>query len=419
MKLLVLGISYKTAPISLREKMIFSTKHLDISLNDLLKKSNMRGGIIVSTCNRIEIYLSVKTLNNLKKILIYWLYKFYKIKFKLIRHNTYYYSDIYAIRHLMRVVSGLDSMNLGESQIISQVKSAFFKSLQKKHLSVDLQKLFEKSFSVSKKIRTETKIGSYSISISHAIYLLLKNKLKCLSEIKILLIGSGKINTLVAKNLHQYKIKKIFIANRTLKNAKNLALKVNGSAIQLKNIIKYLNKINVVIASTSSKKPILHVETVKRILKKSNKIILFIDLSIPRNIHPNIGNLPGVDLYILEDLKVVLNKNLEKRKKAALLAENIIKEESKKLLVWLEGYSKISILQEYRHQIEQVKKLYEKRALMELKLGVNPEIIIKKIIYTLTNRLMHNSTKLLYNTVFSNKNDVLKRLYNHLKLNIN
>ncbi|AFA41252.1 glutamyl tRNA reductase [Wigglesworthia glossinidia endosymbiont of Glossina morsitans morsitans (Yale colony)] len=418
MKLVVIGVSYKTAPISLREKMIFSTEHLDMSLNNLLKQINIKGGLILSTCNRIEIYLSVKKLNNLKKILINWLYKFYKIEFKFIRHNIYYYLDNRAIIHLMRVMSGLDSMILGESQIINQVKSAFFRSLKRKNLSVDMQKLFERVFAVSKKIRTQTKIGSYSISISYAIYILLKNKFQSLTEIQILLIGSGKISTLVAKQLYQYNVKKIFIANRTLQHAKNLALKINGFAIELKNVAQYLSKVHVVITSTSSSTPILYTDTVRNVLKKNKKIVLFIDIAVPRNIQSSIGNLPNADLYILDDLQIFLNKNLEKRKHAAMLAENIIKQESIKLSQWLQGYSAAKIIQEYRNQIEQVKKIYENRALMELKIGINPEIIIKKIIYKLTNRLMHNSTKLLYNTAFSQKNDALKILYNHLKLKL-
>ncbi|BAC24492.1 hemA [Wigglesworthia glossinidia endosymbiont of Glossina brevipalpis] len=420
MKLLVFGISYKTAPISLRERVIFSPENINIALNNLLKKSDILGGVILSTCNRTEVYLSIKNFYKAKKIIILWLYKFFNdLKIKEIKNNFYSYIDNYAVSHLMRVTSGLDSMILGEHQILSQVKSAFFRSLKNKNISIDLQKLFESAFSVAKKIRSETKIGSYSISIPYIICVLLKKIFISFTEIKVMLIGSGTINELIAKQLFKYKIKDLFISNRTIDHAKNLAIKVNGCVVEFNEIFKNLNKMQVIITSTYSRKLIITYKIIKSIIEKNkNKKIIFIDISIPRNIDKKIKKITGVHLYTLEDLKDLITNNLEKRKNAATLAENIIKKESIKFMSHIKGYYSSEIIKKYRFQINKLKKIYEKKALLELKLGNNPENIIKKLTYKLTNRLVHKPTKLLYNTSCSKNNKDLYDLYNKLKIDL-
>lgn len=396
MTLLALGINHKTAPVALREKVAFSSQTLEQALNSLLAQPLIQGGVVLSTCNRTELYLSVEQQEDLREQLIHWLCGFHHLQTDDIRDNLYWHQDDDAVCHLMRVASGLDSLVLGEPQILGQVKKAFADS-QRVHIpSSELQRMFEKSFSVAKRVRTETDIGTSAISVAFAACRLARQIFASLSEVNVLLVGAGETIELVARHLRAHKVKKLMVANRTLERARILADEVMADVIALSDIDRRLAEADIIISSTASPLPIIRKSMVERALKtRRNQPMLLVDIAVPRDIEAEVGKLSDAYLYSVDDLQQIIETNMAQRRSAAVRAENIVQQASGEFMDWLRMQNATESICAYRSYADRVRHDLESRALAALQQGGNAQDILHDLAHKLTNQLIHAPTKSL------------------------
>ncbi|MEN5015753.1 glutamyl-tRNA reductase [Erwinia sp. Eh17-17] len=396
MTLLALGINHKTAPVALRERVTFSPDTLEQALNSLLAQPLVQGGVVLSTCNRTELYLSVEQQENLQEQLVAWLCDYHKLSVDEVRKSLYWHHDNDAVSHLMRVASGLDSLVLGEPQILGQVKKAFADSQRGHSLSSELERMFQKSFSVAKRVRTETEIGASAVSVAFAACTLARQIFESLSTVNVLLVGAGETIELAARHLHQHKVKKLMIANRTRERAQALADEVGAEVISLPEIDSRLAEADIIISSTASPLPIIGKGMVERALKqRRNQPMLLVDIAVPRDVEPEVGKLPNAYLYSVDDLQAIIESNMAQRQAAAVQAETIVVQESSEFMSWLRAQSAVETIRDYRSQAEQVRAELEARAIAALQQGGNAEEVLRDLAHKLTNRLIHAPTKSL------------------------
>ncbi|EDT7908923.1 glutamyl-tRNA reductase [Salmonella enterica subsp. enterica serovar Hartford] len=396
MTLLALGINHKTAPVSLRERVTFSPDTLDQALDSLLAQPMVQGGVVLSTCNRTELYLSVEEQDNLQEALIRWLCDYHNLNEDDLRNSLYWHQDNDAVSHLMRVASGLDSLVLGEPQILGQVKKAFADS-QKGHLNASaLERMFQKSFSVAKRVRTETDIGASAVSVAFAACTLARQIFESLSTVTVLLVGAGETIELVARHLREHKVQKMIIANRTRERAQALADEVGAEVISLSDIDARLQDADIIISSTASPLPIIGKGMVERALKsRRNQPMLLVDIAVPRDVEPEVGKLANAYLYSVDDLQSIISHNLAQRQAAAVEAETIVEQEASEFMAWLRAQGASETIREYRSQSEQIRDELTSKALSALQQGGDAQAILQDLAWKLTNRLIHAPTKSL------------------------
>ncbi|WP_016600217.1 glutamyl-tRNA reductase, partial [Yersinia pestis] len=356
----------------------------------------VQGGVVLSTCNRTELYLSVEQQENLHEQLTAWLCNYHKLSPDDVRQSLYWHHGNDAVRHLMRVASGLDSQVLGEPQILGQVKKAFAESQRGQSLSSELERLFQKSFSVAKRVRTETEIGASAVSVAFAACSLARQIFESLSELHVLLVGAGETIELVARHLREHQVKHMIIANRTRERAQSLASEVGAEVITLPEIDARLADADIIISSTASPLPIIGKGMVERALKtRRNQPMLFIDIAVPRDIEPEVGKLSNAYLYSVDDLQAIIQHNMAQRQAAAVQAESIVQQESMNFMTWLRAQGAVETIRDYRSQAEQVRSEMTAKALVAIEQGANVEQVINELAYKLTNRLIHAPTKSL------------------------
>ncbi|HAZ53481.1 MAG TPA: glutamyl-tRNA reductase [Franconibacter helveticus] len=396
MTLLALGINHKTAPVSLRERVTFSPDTLDQALESLLAQPMVQGGVVLSTCNRTELYLSVEEQENLHDRLVRWLCDYHNLNEEEVRNSLYWHHDNAAVSHLMRVASGLDSLVLGEPQILGQVKKAFADSQRGHAKASELERMFQKSFSVAKRVRTETDIGASAVSVAFAACTLARQIFESLSSVTVLLVGAGETIELVARHLREHGVKKMIIANRTRERAQRLADEVDAEVINLADIDERLKEADIIISSTASPLPVIGKGMVERALKaRRNQPMLLVDIAVPRDVEPEVGKLANAYLYSVDDLQSIIQHNLAQRKAAAVEAESIVEQEAHEFMAWLRAQSASATIREYRSQAEQVREELTAKALAALQQGGDAESIMQDLARKLTNRLIHAPTKSL------------------------
>ena len=396
MTLLALGINHKTAPVSLRERVTFSPDTLDQALNSLLRQPLVQGGVVLSTCNRTELYLSVEEQENLKEQLVAWLCDYHQLSEEEVRQSLYWHHDNEAVSHLMRVASGLDSLVLGEPQILGQVKKAFAESQRGHSVSGELERLFQKSFSVAKRVRTETDIGASAVSVAFAACTLARQIFESLADLNVLLVGAGETIELVARHLREHRVKHMMIANRTRERAQALADEVGAEVITLPEIDARLADADIIISSTASPLPIIGKGMVERALKaRRNQPMLLVDIAVPRDIEPEVGKLSNAYLYSVDDLHSIIQNNLAQRKAAAIQAETIVAQESTNFMAWLRSQGAVEMIRDYRAQADNVRNEMEARALAAIAQGADVQAVIHELAHKLTTRLIHAPTKSL------------------------
>lgn len=417
MTLLALGINHKTAPVSLRERVTFSPDTLDQALDSLLAQPMVQGGVVLSTCNRTELYLSVEEQDNLQEALVRWLCDYHNLNEEDLRNSLYWHQDNDAVSHLMRVASGLDSLVLGEPQILGQVKKAFADS-QKGHLNASaLERMFQKSFSVAKRVRTETDIGASAVSVAFAACTLARQIFESLSTVTVLLVGAGETIELVARHLREHQVKKMIIANRTRERAQVLADEVGAEVISLSDIDARLQDADIIISSTASPLPIIGKGMVERALKnRRNQPMLLVDIAVPRDVEPEVGKLSNAYLYSVDDLQSIISHNLAQRKAAAVEAETIVAQETSEFMAWLRAQGASETIREYRSQSEQIRDELTAKALAALQQGGDAQAIMQDLAWKLTNRLIHAPTKSLQQAARDGDSERLNILRNSLGL---
>lgn len=417
MTLLALGINHKTAPVALRERVSFTPDTLDQALNSLLSQPMVQSGVVLSTCNRTELYLSVEQQTDLQEQLVRWLCEYHDLSEEDVRNSLYWHQDNAAVSHLMRVASGLDSLVLGEPQILGQVKKAHADSSRDHALSSELERMFQKTFSVAKRVRTETEIGASAVSVAFAACSLARQIFESLSSVNVLLVGAGETIELVARHLREHSVRKLMIANRTRERAQLLADEVGAEVIGLADIETRLADADIIISSTASPLPIIGKGMVERALKaRRNQPMLLVDIAVPRDVEPEVGKLANAYLYSVDDLQAIIEQNMAQRKAAAVQAESIVVQESGEFMAWLRAQSAGETIREYRAQADDVRAELQDRALAALRQGADAEKVLQELAHKLTNRLIHAPTKSLQQAARDGDSERLQILRDSLGL---
>ena len=392
MSLLTIGINHNTAPLELREKVAFGPDKLQKALAELCAKEQVRGSVIISTCNRTEIYCAAKS--NTKTQIIDWLSAFHQVDANHLRPSIYVYEDQAAIRHLMRVACGLDSLVLGEPQILGQVKQAFSESRELNSVNSAMDKLFQKTFSVAKRVRTETEIGGSAVSVAYAACTLAKHIFESLEQSTVLLVGAGETIELVAKHLTSNGCTKMIVANRTRERALGMAKDFAAEVISLQEIPDHLARADIVISSTASPLPIIGKGMVESAIKaRRHQPMLFVDIAVPRDIESQVGDISDVYLYSVDDLQSIIDSNLKQRKVEAVQAEAIVSEESAAFMAWMRSLQAVESIRDYRAQSNEQREELLAKSLQALAAGGDAEKIMHELSNKLMNKLIHAPTK--------------------------
>lgn len=357
----VLGLSFKTTPIEFREHLDFSSTYREGELNDLKSKWSIEGLLILSTCNRVEIYFDAHVKSVSTSIILIKEYLAQKSHIPMDRIETFIYQkkSFAALAHLFSVVSSLDSLVVGEPQIVSQVKNAYMRAKNEGTLNSAIERIFQKAFFVGKKIRNETEIGRYAVSVSYVSVELVKTIYSSLDDCNILLIGAGEMAELCARHLIDQGAKSLYISNRSSSRAGKLASKYNAATIPYEERNRFLANMDIIIASTAADKFIVtskDVADLKHARKASNKPMLFIDISVPRNVDPHVGELENVYLYNIDDLQEVVSKNQKIRQEEADRALRIVDEEVHKVRLFSKNIEALQSVALMRVWLERLSK---------------------------------------------------------------
>lgn len=388
MTLLAVGINYNTAPLTIRERLAFPTDILEAALRDLWQTNEIAEAAILSTCNRTEVYCKLDTPN--PQILTHWLAKNRQLQANDFIPHLYSISDHGMVRHISRVACGLDSMILGEPQILGQMKTAYQTACAAGTISKELGRLFQHTFNTAKKVRTDTAIGSSPVSVAFAAVQLAQQIFDRLSEQTALLIGAGETIELTARHLHQQGIGRIIIANRTFDKAHLLAAQFNGFAISLAEVPDHLAEADIIVSSTASQFPILGKGSVESAIKKRKRKPMFmVDLAVPRDIEAEVSQLNDVYLYTVDDLRNTIDQNMQARREAALQAEEIIDTQVQHFMAWLRSQGAQNTIADYRRQTELIRQEVLEKALMALKKGASPEETLTRLAHSLSNKIIH------------------------------
>jgi glutamyl-tRNA reductase len=372
----------------------FNDQNLPEALHSLKQYPGVEEAVIVSTCNRTEIYCHLNDENDLS--LSDWLLQFHQQNGVAFDDYSYQYQDDEVIRHLFRVACGLDSMVLGEPQILGQIKTAYSEALSQQTVGKSLGRLFQDAFTVAKQVRTDTAIGNSPVSVAFAAVSLAKQIFTKLSESTALLIGAGETIELAARHLYDNGIGRIIIANRTIERAHNLATQVNGYAIVLSEMPSHLAEADIVVSSTASQLPILGKGAVERALKeRKRRPIFMVDIAVPRDIEPEVGDLEDIYLYCVDDLHGIIEENLQSRRDAALQAEEIIDSQVEHFKAWLRTQDAVPVIRAIRSNAENESKSLLEKAKKQLEQGTDPEQVLNELARTLTNKLLHEPSRQL------------------------
>ena len=404
--LLTLGINHKTAPVEIREKVAFAAENLINALRELVSEDAVNEAAILSTCNRTELYCNLSSAD--REVLITWISHFHQLQNEDIEPYIYSYTDNEAVQHILRVASGLDSLVMGEPQILGQIKDAYTYANDAGAIGQQLNRLFQHTFSVAKEVRTNTAIGSNPVSVAFAAVSLAKQIFSNLNEHTALLLGAGETIELVARHLNEQGIKKIIVANRTVERAQLLANQFEGEAIPLADMPERLLEADIVIASTASQLPILGKGTVESALKqRKHKPIFMVDIAVPRDIEPEVGKLRDVYLYTVDDLHEVIEENRKSRQAAAEEAEEIIQSQVENFMGWLRSLDSVDTIRNYRSQAELTRDACIKQAERQLAAGKTPEEVIKELGRILTNKLIHDPTVKMNQAAIEGRKQIL------------
>jgi glutamyl-tRNA reductase len=393
MSLLIVGINHNSASVVLRERVSIAPAQMTAALCSLSAAADGGDAVILSTCNRTELYVDA-SLDAHQALL--WLAAFHHVDIEELRHCHYSHHDEAAVRHLMLVACGLDSLVLGEPQIFGQIKSAVAQAIEAGTLNGTLHQTFQQVFAVSKRVRAETAIGHNPVSVAYAAVRLAQRIFSDLHNNTALLIGAGKTIELVARHLREQGIARLIIANRTLERAQVLAESLQAEAILLGDIPQRLHEADIVISSTASQLPVLGKGAVEQALKQRRRQPMFmVDIAVPRDIESQVGELDDVYLYTVDDLRDVIDENLRAREQAAEEARVIVEEGIASYRQEKIHQEAASTVVEYRRKAEAWRDAEVQRALKSFAQGQDIDEVVKTLARNLTNKLLHHPTEML------------------------
>ncbi len=390
MSFFALGVNHQTASVELREKIAFNPEKLSALLAQQSHALSLNDLVVVSTCNRTEVYAMSEDAD----AVLSWLAQSNGIDVKQLSNHVYRYENAQAVTHLMRVASGLDSLMLGEPQILGQVKSALTLAKDASTVSTDLNRIFEYAFYAAKRVRSETAVGSHAVSMGYAVAQLALQVFSKPEQLTVMVVAAGEMNSLVAKHLAEMGVGKIIICNRTRSRAETLAQeiahRVDVEIIEFDQLADNLHRADVISSCTGSLHQIIHFADVKAALKKRRyKQMLLVDLAVPRDIDAKAGSLDGVYLYGVDDLQSVIDENLAQRRQAAVEAEVMVNHLATELLTQQKVNSAGATIHAYRAQGESLAQEELALALSRLQKAEDPAKIMQEFAHRLTQKLLH------------------------------
>jgi len=390
--LIVVGLNYRTAPVEVRERFAISEQDLASALQALKRTTGILEGVIVATCNRTELYAVVDRHTLCGHYIRSFMEQWFNIPRAEFNHHLYMHEDERAIEHLFRVACGLDSMVIGETQILGQVRDAFLLAQEQKATGTLFNKLFKQAVTLAKRAHSETSIGENAVSVSYAAVELGKRIFGRFDNKRVMILGAGKMSELTAKHLSANGAKEVWVVNRTLERARELAAKFDGKAMEMNEALDRLHEADIVISSTGADRFVLTRKTVERAMEKRKKKPLFlIDIAVPRDIEPSCEEMANVYLYDIDDLEGIVETNLAKRQKEAAIIERMIAEEENEYLHW---YATLGVTPLIRGLQEKTAAIHQ--ATFESLLRKLPELddrqikVIRKLTKSMLNQVIHD-----------------------------
>ncbi len=409
MQLYTIGVNHTTAPIEIRENVAFSADTMREALSDLTV-NNASEAAILSTCNRTEIYVQSPEAAPV----VSWLADYHQLDISRVQPYTYTLANQEAVKHAFRVASGLDSMVLGEAQILGQFKQSVKLAQEAGTLGTHLHQLFQRTFEVAKEVRTNTDIGGSSISMAAAAVKLAQRIFGDLSAQKVLFIGAGEMITLSANHFAAQKPASMTVANRTIERGTELAEKINANAILLTDLPEHFADFDIVITSTGSQLPIVGLGMVERAIKaRRHRPMFMVDLAVPRDIEAEVSELDDVFLYTVDDLAQVVTDGIENRQEAAITAESIVDTRVESFMHWLQKRNSVPTIKALRDQAETMRAGELEKALKLLNKGESPEKAMEMLSLAITKKLLHAPSHAL-NQSHGDEHERLAQLLRHI-----
>ena len=410
MSLYALGLNHQTAPLAVRERVVFHVERLREALGEL-KRGLAREAAILSTCNRTELYVA----GDEPAAAAHWLARYHRFEPDGLSPYLYTLPREQAVRHVFRVASGLDSMVLGEPQILGQMKEAARAAESAGTLGTLLHKLFQRSFAVAKEVRSTTQLGASSVSMAAATVRLAGRIFPSLKDQRVLFIGAGEMIELCATHFAAQAPARIAVANRTLERAEKLARRFNAQPIELRSLADHLHEYDIVVSCTASSLPILGKGLVERALRaRRRRPIFMVDLAVPRDIEPEAGELDDVFLYTLDELGGIVSANLDARRSAVAQAEAIINTQVGQFMHWMRSRENVPLIRALRSRADEARREELERALKLLARGEEPRQVLDALSQALVNKLLHAPTQALHDTAGEERRalaEMLARLY--------
>ena len=392
MQLFTLGLNHTSAPIDIREGVAFAAERLQEALVEFTRKKPIREAAILSTCNRTEIYCAsgdpVQALD--------WLADYHCVSPQTLKSHIYTLDAPQAVRHAFRVASGLDSMVLGEPQILGQMKDAVRSAEEAGTLGTTLNRLFQRSFAVAKEVRTQTPIGANVVSMAAAAVKLAQRIFGEVAAQRVLFIGAGEMIELAATHFAAQHPRAIAFANRTVERAEHLAPRFGARALALRDLPEFLHEYDIVVSCTASSLPILGKGTVERTIRtRRHRPMFMVDLAVPRDIEPEVADMDDVFLYSIDDLADLVKEGLDARQSAVAQAEAIIETQVGSFLHWMRTRENVPLIRTLRETAETARQAEMERALRMLARGDDPKAVLEALSHGITNKLMHGPTQVL------------------------
>ncbi|CDZ76952.1 Glutamyl-tRNA reductase [Legionella massiliensis] len=398
------GLNHKTAPLQVREKIALPLAMQDKLLQSLVDLRSVNEAAILSTCNRTEIYCETDEPESI----VPWLAEQHQFSPELLSPYLYMHHGSHGIRHTLRVASGLDSMMLGEPQILGQMKQAYHYACELGTVKTNLRQVFQYIFSASKRVRSLSGIGTNPVSVAYAAVQLIGQMFTDYKPLRVFIIGSGETATLVAKYLHKQGVKRFLVASRTTDNAKQLAADFDGKALAISDIPQYLSQADVVISATACPLPFINKNMVEHALsQRDNAPMFFLDLAVPRDIEANVAELDSVHLYNIDDLQSMSDRGMDERRSAAQQAEQLIDCELENYIRWHRSLRAKDVICDYRSQMQNLARYELQRAQGKLSSGCNQEQVLLEFCDRLVNKLTHYPTVGLRQAAWDGREELL------------
>ncbi|MGD8962066.1 MAG: glutamyl-tRNA reductase [Desulfobacterales bacterium] len=394
--IILLGINHNTAPIEVRECIAFADDQSKSALHSLMRKAFIKEALLFSTCNRVEVLVVTDDSNRAVAETKTFIAESNKIPLEQFESALYVHKGNEAVRHVFRVAASLDSMVVGEPQILGQIKAAYRTATEEKTSGVILNRLLHRTFFVAKKIRSETGIGDRAVSISYAAVELARKIFGELEGKKVLLIGAGEMAELAVEHLIRCKVDLVMVANRTFETGVELATQFNGQAIRFEEIPESLKTVDIIISSTGAPEYVIRPDQVKGITRKrKNRPLFFIDIAVPRDIDPDINRLANSYVYDIDDLKGIIDENIEDRHKEAIKGERIVDEAVIRFREWYESLEVVPTIIALRKKMTAIAEAELKKTLQTSMISEQEARAVRKMAESLINKILHDPTRFL------------------------